>query len=104
MLLLAWSLSCTVIRNITHRMTHFRVNRNYTTILTTEMITITEKEKSISHYAIHYNNNSYLNNHIVLLTYLQFIPNLRWQVTLQQGSCPSAVSRPPSHCSPLSMT
>lgn len=48
--LLAWSLFCTVNRNITHKMTHFRVDRSYTTILTTEMITITIRERKV--YAI----------------------------------------------------
>lgn len=48
--LLARSLFRTVNRNITHKMTHFRIDRSYTTILTTEMITITIRERKV--YAI----------------------------------------------------
>lgn len=67
--LLAWSLFCTVNRNITHKMTHFRVDRSYTTILTTEMITITIRERKI--YAIMlYTIITFIKiNHIVMLLY-----------------------------------
>ena len=68
--LLAWSLFCTVNRNITHKMTHFRVDRSYTTILTTEMITITIRERKIYAIMLYSIIITFIKiNHIVMLLY-----------------------------------